>query len=242
MRGIILAAGSGRRMEGTLRGKPKCLLELGGKTLVRRQIDAMKAAGADEFVVVVGYEQGQVRDAIQLPGPSVRFVENPVYMRTNTLYSLWLAREFMDDDFVYFNGDILCDYRTVEAVAGGGGRPSRLACCARRCGDEEVKVVVQSGRITEIGKHIDPAGAFGEFIGVACFRKGDNALFREVLDRCAADESLWGSYFEYAVNMLAQEKTLECADISGLPATEIDFPKDLEAARREVLPRLLPPP
>jgi choline kinase len=221
-----------------LQGRPKCLLEMGGKSLIQRQIDAMKTVGVGEFVVVVGFEQQQIRSALAKIDGIFHFVENPIFARTNTLYSLWLTREFFDDDFIYFNGDILCDDRTVKMVASDPAH-SQLACVVHPCGDEEVKVTVQKGRITEIGKEIDSAGCFGEFIGVARFARQDNRRFAEILDTCIKDESLWNRYFEYAVNALAAETTLLCADITGLPAVEIDFPQDLENARKAILPRLV---
>jgi choline kinase len=240
MRGIILAAGRGGRLAEVLKGTPKCLLEFGGKPIILHQIDAMKACGINEFVVVVGYEQQQIRDILSPIASKIHFIDNPIYLQTNTLYSLRLAVDFFDDDFIYFNGDILCDRRTVASVANPHSR-SILACVKHPCGDEEVKVIVEGKRITEIGKHIDPAQCFGEFIGVACFGKTDNVRFREILNSCASDQTLWNRYFEHAVNILAKEKNLECADITHLPITEIDFPKDVETARNEVLPRLTAP-
>ena len=238
MRGIILAAGKGRRLEEVLKGKPKCLLKLGEKSLLQRQVEAMQKAGITEVVVVVGFEKQQVMDAAAKLPQKFHFVENPIYEKTNTLYSLWLARRFFDEDFIYFNGDILCDFRTVRELVT---RPmvSRLACVRHACGDEEVKVLVRDGRITSISKQIDPAACFGEFTGVARFCARDNLRFSAILDDCAKDESLWGRYFEHAVDILAAETNLACADITGLPVTEIDFPQDLINAEAEVLPRLM---
>jgi choline kinase len=188
-------------------------------------------------VVVVGYEQQQIRDHLSdVPG-TVAYVVNPLYEKTNTLYSLWLAREYFDDDFVYFNADVLFDYRVVRRLVDAGPT-SNLACLKGACGEEEVKVVVKDGRITEIGKHIAGPQAYGEFIGIGLFRRADNARFRAILEICAADESNWGRYFEHAVNILAPEARLHAVDISDLPATEIDFPQDLERARRDVYPRI----
>ena len=74
--------------------------------------------------------------------------------------------------------------------------------------------------------------------GCFSFRRGDNAAFARILDECVADEANWNCFFEFAVDKLSREATLRCVDISDLPATEIDFPEDLERARTQVFPIL----
>lgn len=237
MRGVILAAGKGRRLESVLPGKPKCLLSFGDKSLIQHQIAALAGAGVREYVIVVGYEQQQIRDHLSGIEGDIQYVENPLYDRTNTLYSLWLTRNSLDQDFVYFNADVLFDYRILSRLIASGPT-SNLACVKGACGDEEVKVVVKGDRIVEIGKHIAPAITYGEFIGIGLFRAVDNQAFVTRLNECAADESNWNRFFEYAVDKLSADTVLRAVDISDLPATEIDFPADLERARATVFPRL----
>jgi L-glutamine-phosphate cytidylyltransferase len=63
MKGVILAAGKGSRLNGTAGDKPKCLVEIGGITLLERQIHALEQAGVDDVVVVVGCQADRVRNA-----------------------------------------------------------------------------------------------------------------------------------------------------------------------------------
>jgi choline kinase len=239
MRGIILAAGRGRRLEPILPDKPKCLLPFGTKTLIQHQIAALVQNGITEIVVVVGYEQQQIRDHLKDQQCAITYVENLIFDSTNTIYSLWLCREFFNDGFIYFNADVLFDYRIVKRLCEGNGG-SRLACVPGQCGQEEVKVIVREGRkIVEIGKHMPAEECYGEFIGIAKFAKEDNGRFGRILDLCVKDKSTWKYFFEYAVDLLCRERTLTAVDISDLPATEIDFPEDLQRAREQVLPQLV---
>lgn len=237
MRGIILAAGKGRRLESVLPGQPKCLLKFGEKTLIEHQIAALAGAGIRDLVIVVGYEQEQIRTHLKDVDANITYMENPIYDRTNTLYSLWLTREFFDDSFIYFNADVLFDYRIIQALLKGNDI-SNFACIKDQCGEEEVKVVVLDNRIVEIGKHMAAERCFGEFIGIARFDKKDNIRFKEILCERAKDESNWNKFFEFAVDDLSKEAMLNVVDISELPATEIDFPEDLEHARNHVYPLL----
>ena len=85
MRGIILAAGKGSRLNGTAGDKPKCLVEAGGLTLIERQIETLHRAGIDDIVVVVGCQADRVRARC---GQSVSYVENVRFAETNSLFSL----------------------------------------------------------------------------------------------------------------------------------------------------------
>jgi choline kinase len=239
MRGIILAAGCARRLEPAVSGKPKCLIDFGGRSLIEHQITALSHIGVTECTVVVGYEQQQIRDHLAKHPMRIAYVENPLYDSTNTLYSLWLATEYFYDDFIYCNADVLFDHRVAERLIDKGAETS-LACIRGRCGDEEVKVVTDKDRILAIGKHLPKQQCFGEFIGVARFGRVHNPLFREILSDCVQDRANWTRFFEYAVDFLAQKVTLRVVDISDLPTIEIDFPEDLEYARRHVFPLLAP--
>jgi len=116
---------------------------------------------------------------------------------------------------------------------------SNLACVPGGCGEEEVKVTVENSRIIEIGKHISPKKCYGEFVGIAKFVKNDNVRFAEILEECVKDKKTWNFYFEYAVNLLLKESFFNAVDISGFPATEIDFPEDLSYARQKIFPLLV---
>ena len=92
MRGVILAAGKGSRLNGTAGESPKCLVELGGISLIDRQIRVLREAGLDDIVVVVGCQAERVRRAC---GHDITYIENIRYAQTNSLYSLWLARPLL---------------------------------------------------------------------------------------------------------------------------------------------------
>src|SRR5215207_3765088 len=103
MKAIILAAGKGTRLDGAA-VKPKCLVEVGGSTLLRRQIEILRSRGIDEIVIVVGFGADSIREACD---NEISFVENIHFAETSSLYSLWLAREHLSEGFVVLNSDVL---------------------------------------------------------------------------------------------------------------------------------------
>src|SRR5262245_49432239 len=104
MRGIILAAGKGSRLNGTIGDKPKCLLRIGGRTLIERQIETLRSAGIDDIAIVVGCQAEMVR---RICGAQITYIENTKFSLTNSLYSLWMARPLLFDGFVVMNCDVL---------------------------------------------------------------------------------------------------------------------------------------
>ena len=235
MRAIILAAGAGRRLG---LETPKSLIPIAGTSILHRQIEAFRSDGVDDFVVVVGHRHEQVVDHLCGQAGRFSFIFNERFAETNTIYSLYLAREHITGTFYYANADVVFDRRLIERI-----RPcppaSALAIQTGACGREEVKVVVEDGRIRRISKQLDPEACLGEFVGVARFGGELAAAFVEALETCVEREGVVDDYFERAVDRLCADWTLAPVDVSDLPCIEIDFPDDLHRARHEVAPRLL---
>ena len=103
MKAIILAAGKGTRLDGAA-VKPKCLVEVGGLTLLQRQIETLRSLDVNEIVIVVGFGADSIREACDA---RIAFVENSKFAETSSLYSLWLAQEHLEQGFVVLNSDVL---------------------------------------------------------------------------------------------------------------------------------------
>jgi len=257
MTAIILAAGMGRRLS---LGIPKCLIEIAGASILARQIAALRAVGVRRFVLVVGYRQEEVRRHLAGdPGPFT-FVVNERFAETNTIYSLYLAREHFGEGFYYANGDVVFDHRLARLLSPANAS-TVMAVKPGRWGQEEVKVFVgpASGspaseptgrrmgpqapgeplRILRIGKQLDPARALGEFVGVARFGSDLVRPLAQVLTDCIEQEGMVGEHFERAVDRLCVAgHVVRPADIGDLPCGEIDFPEDLIHARNTIAPQL----
>ena len=108
MKAVILAAGVGRRFGPLPERQPKCLLPVGGSTLLERMLDALEAVGAREAVLTVGHCQDQIRALIgkrsgRLP---VRYIENPEYAK-GSLRSLWAVRSELSGNCLVMDADVL---------------------------------------------------------------------------------------------------------------------------------------
>lgn len=236
MKAIILAAGAGRRLGAS---GPKCMIDVAGASIIHRQIAAFQAAGVTEFVIVVGYRDVEVREHLAAFPGSFTFIVNPRYAETNTIYSLFLAREHLDGPCWYANGDVVFDERLTRRLRAPGGG-AELAVVRGRCGDEEVKVVVEGGRIVRIGKVLPPEACLGEFVGVARFGEPASRALAASLAECVERQGVVADYFERALDMICSDHELVPVDVSDLPCHEIDFPEDLAHVLEDIAPRLLP--
>ncbi len=120
MQALILAAGMGRRMGKYTESSTKCMITVAGKTLLERAVDALKEAGIHKLVMVIGYGAEKVREFVaskNYTGMSIEYVYNYDYADTNNIYSLYLARDYLQkDDTILLESDLIFDQDIVKKV------------------------------------------------------------------------------------------------------------------------------
>jgi len=238
LKGIILAAGKGARLNGTVGERPKCLLHVGDVTLVERQIETLRELGIEDVAVVVGCQADLVR---QICGRGVEFVVNARFAETNSLYSLWLARPLLTDGFVVMNCDVLFHPQLLDDLLTSRHEDALLVSYqeddAKPFGDEEMKVKVRRGRVVDISKTMAPAEADGENLGVVKFGRTGARLLIDKMDALvsAGPHTAWAPQ---AFAAFAAERPLHAIGTRGFPWTEIDFPEDYRHAVEDVLPAI----
>jgi choline kinase len=238
MRGIILAAGRGSRLNGTAKEKPKCLVELGGMTLIERQIRVLEQAGVDEVTVVVGCQADRVRSEC---GHRITYIENSEYASTNSMYSLWVARPLLYEGFVVLNCDVLFHPALLGDLLSSRHENALLLAYREanqpEFGDEEMKVKVRCGRVVEMSKTMNPAEADGENLGIVKFGPRGAAALVDIMNRLVAAGGL-KEWAPRAFAEFAKSYPLHAIGTRGLPWIEIDFPEDYRRAVDEVLPQI----
>lgn len=236
MRGIILAAGGGKRLNGIAGDLPKCLVELGGLSLIERQLRVLREAGIDDIAVIVGCEADRVR---RVCGNDITYIENVRYAQTNSLYSLWMARPLLSEGFVVLNCDVLFHPALLSDLLSSRHENALLLGYREASqppyGDEVMKVKVRGGRVMDMSKTMDPAEADGENLGVVKFGAQGAAALVEIMDGLVSQGRL-RDWAPRAFAAFAQQHPLHAIGTRGLPWIEIDFPDDYRRAVREVLP------
>ncbi|SVE32058.1 uncharacterized protein METZ01_LOCUS484912, partial [marine metagenome] len=164
MMGLILAAGSGTRMENNT--IPKCLLNLGDISIIEYQLECFKELGINNIVVVVGFNSEMIKERV---GTNVKYVSNLNYKTTNNLYSMWAAESSLNDDFVCVYGDLLFHKDILKNCIDSKSNVCLMV--EKKMKEETMRVKIQNDRIIQVNKRISFDNADGNFIGMAKFSK-----------------------------------------------------------------------
>jgi len=235
MIGVILAAGMAKRLRPLTDKCPKCLLKIGERTLLERTVDAMLSAGISELVVVTGYRAEMIRDFLtqHYPTLAIHFIHNADYEHNNNIFSLWMTRPYTDGrDFLLSDSDILFDPQLIKAVLSADG--NALALNRHECGEEEIKVIVDSqNHIVELSKTCSIQQAIGESVGFEKMTASySTALFRE-LEQMIEHEGLIDVFYERAFErLIPQGHTFSVVDTTRYFSIELDTPEDFEHAKQ----------
>ena len=235
MKAIILAAGKGTRLDGAA-VKPKCLVEIGGQTLLQRQIESLRDANIKDIVIVVGFGADSIRDECD---SDIEFVENVDFADTSSLYSLWLAREHLRDGFVVLNCDVLFHPQLLVNLLESSFDDALLLSDTQTTplGDEEMKVKLQDDLVIDISKKMDPSEADGENVGIVKFSAAGARALISYMDELLATGAK-KDWAPRAFREFALHHPLHALSTGGLPWIEIDFPEDYERAVTEIYPRI----
>jgi L-glutamine-phosphate cytidylyltransferase len=226
-RAVILAAGNGTRMGRLTADRPKAMLDIEGRSIVERALDALADCGIHEVTIVAGYQRARLEEHL---GARVRFIDNARYRETNSLYSLWLARDVLVDGAVVMNSDVLVSPELVARLVHARVDDAALVDITSALADEEMKVKIWNGFAIDFGKQLPPWEAHAENVGLLKFGAAGGRRLVSHIDALIAGggEDAWAPL---AFRALAQEWPLRAIDTAGMAWTEIDFPADLDRAR-----------
>jgi choline kinase len=237
MRLVILVAGVGSRLRPLTDDRPKCLVEIGGKSILSRFLEQAASTEAfEEVVLITGYRQEQIADFVKgwqethaLP---VRLVHNERYDETNNGYTLLCAHEWLKDGFVLTDGDLLLDSEILRRVATHP--ESHLAVDMQSKLDEEaMKFVLDAdGYVTELSKEITVERGLGESIGLCKMNPADVPAIVAHLARLVENREE-NEYYERAFQELIREGwKLKVVDVGDLRWVEVDDHNDLARAEK----------
>lgn len=239
MRALILAAGVGHRLAPLTDRQPKCLLPVGGRSLLERMLESLAALPVSEAVIVVGHCQDQIRRVAgsrfgRLP---VRYIENPEYTR-DSIRSLGVCRDELDADVIVMDADVLFPTGMLRSLVECPAPSALLIDRGFTDTGEEVKVYARAGRVLAIGKKVlepPPHDTVGEGVGFFKCAAAHGSVLRDCMEEVLRDQSRYREY-EDAIDLLLRRVHIGWVDVGGLPWTEIDFVEDLQRAEEDVLP------
>lgn len=226
MKALILNSGMGSRMGVLTKEHPKCMTSISEKeTILSHQLKQLAKAGVTEVVMTTGlFDQVLVEYCRSLELPlNFSFVKNPIYDQTNYIYSIYCARDILDDDIVLMHGDLVFEDE-VLAMSLAGEKSSMTVSSTLPLPEKDFKAVIHDGKIEKVGiEFFEDAMAAQPLYKLN--REDWKIWLESIVNFCENDTRK--CYAENAFNIVSDRCLIYPLDVKDMLCSEIDNPEDL---------------
>lgn len=226
MKALILNSGLGSRMGVLTSEHPKCMTEISShETILSRQLKMIADASIEEVVITTGYYDSvlvQYCTSLELP-LHFTFVKNPIYDQTNYIYSIYCAREYLDDDIILMHGDLVFENEVFDKVLASATSCMTVSS-TMPLPEKDFKASVIDGKVMAVSVDI-----FNEAMEAQALYKLFQPDWRIWLDKIIefCENGKKKVYAENALNDLKGAANITALDVENLLCSEIDNPEDL---------------
>lgn len=227
---ILLCAGLGSRLLPLTADRPKCLIEVGGATILEHQLGALAAAGVTRATIVGGYRFDRLAAfvAARWPEEASRpaLVFNPFFAISSSIGSVWAARHLLDGAFCLLNGDTVYDPALVaDGLARAADGVSLFVEPVAGAEPDDMLVRVDGDRVVAVGKGLPPSLARHRSLGFVTAGAGSG--YGAALERVIAGVDGAQAFHHAVIDRLAHEDCVTAVPFAGGAWTEIDRPEDI---------------
>ena len=222
MKVIIMAAGVGSRLARFSNGKPKCLIEAGEETLLQRIVRICKSRGLDDITVITGYKADLVKSEI---GDQVEYVNNALFSKTNSIYSLWLAKERLSGDIIFMNADLFFEENLLDLVLEQT-REITMLSDSTRIKDADYRFSIENDQIVRYGKDLTVEETDAEYVGIAKIASSFTPFFCKRLESLIANDQVNCWWEDVLYSFITENIPVYQFDVAGTFWTEVDDEKD----------------
>lgn len=223
MKAILLAAGRGTRISRMVQDVPKSTLPINGAPLIRHTAQMLLDEGM-EVIVCIGYRRDDVEAA--LDGLNVKYYFNPFYDVTNSIASLWFARNEINEDMLIMNADVYFSKELLHKLLTDRNQVVMAMDTGRiEVGDYFFQVI--NGCVKKYGKDLPRSERTCEYVGVAKIDKAFNKKFVTQMDKLI-NEQHHDMWWENVLYSLTEKEDIHTLDVRGIFWSEIDYFDDYE--------------
>ena len=222
MKAIIMAAGVGTRLQTLNINKPKCLITVGRETLIRRSVNLLVNKGICDITVIVGFMAHLIRNELN---NDVAYFENPDFHSTNSIKSLWYAKDLLEDNVLLLNGDLYYEHVILD-YAINQTNPVVMLADSTRIDNADYRFSFSGDQIIQFGKHLTNHETDGEYVGIVridqCFIKTFKQTLEEMIT--AGKSNIWWEDVLYS--FIAKQIPIHYFDVAGTFWSEVDTLQD----------------
>ncbi len=226
MKAVILNSGLGSRMGTLTSNHPKCMTELNHReTILSRQLKQIVYAGITDVIITTGYYDSVLINycnALELP-IHITFVKNEKYDKTNYIYSIYCAKDYLDDDVVFMHGDLVFENEVFDRLVASE-HSCMTVSSTQPLPQKDFKAVLKNGMVEKVGVEFFDEAV--EAQPLYYLKRDDWQLWlNKIIAFCEAGNT--NVYAENALNELDGKANIQALDIENLLCAEVDNPDDL---------------
>lgn len=236
MKALILNSGMGSRMGVLSAEQPKCMTEVyGNHTIISRQLEQLLEYGITEIVITTGAHETVLRkyvESLSLP-LDIKYVYNKDYQKTNYIYSIYCADEYLDDDIILIHGDLVFENRVLEMLLSTD-KSCMAVSSSMPLPQKDFKAVINQGRIVKVGVDFFENAVAAQ--PAYFLLKKDWGFWRKTIrEYCESGEEVKRKcYAENAFNEISDKCRIYPLDVDGMLCNEVDTPEDLLGVAKRV--------
>lgn len=233
MKALILNSGLGSRMGVLTSEHPKCMTEISSHdTILSRQLKLIAETGIEEVMMTTGYFDSVLVNyckSLDLP-LNYTFLKNPLYADTNYIYSIYCAREYLNDDILLMHGDLVFEYSVLEDLLNNENSCMKVSSTIE-LPEKDFKAVVKDGQVKAVGIEF-----FDSAMEAQALYKLNKEDWKVWLDKICeyCENGKRKCYAEVALNEVTDECRIDAFDVQDRLCTEIDNPEDLDKVKKRL--------
>lgn len=226
MKALILNSGMGKRMGAYTENQPKCMTEIStGETILSRQLKMLEEVGITDIVMTTGnFEHILINycESLNL-SLNITYVKNPQYAETNYIYSIYCAKEYLEDDLIIMHGDLVFENEVMDLLMEYHESCATVSSTLD-LPEKDFKAVIKEGKISKIGiEFFKDAVAMQPLYKL---EKEDWLIWKQKIEEYCQNKET-SCYAEKAFNDVSDSCILKPLDVKNMLCSEIDNPEDL---------------
>ena len=217
-----MAAGVGKRLHALNIKKPKCLISIGSTTLIRRSVNLLVSKGISDITVIVGYKPDLIRNELN---NDAAYFENLNFKTTNSIRSLWYAKDLLEGDVLLLNGDLYYEHEILDHIINQTN-PVVMLADSTRIDKADYRFGFSGNQINRFGKHLTNQETDGEYVGIVRIDQSFIKMFKQNLEDMitAGKSNIWWEDVLYS--FIEKQIPIHYFDIAGIFWSEVDTLQD----------------